>query len=57
MTTTAMFFDPCKTCYLREFCSDECARLGFSVDVPRSPRIDREAIAFVNRISMLPSKF
>lgn len=55
MTTTAMFFDPCKACSLREFCSDECARLGFSVDVPRSPRIDREAIAFVNRISMLPS--
>lgn len=29
---------PCKSCYLREWCSDECARLGFKIDSKYEPR-------------------
>ena len=27
------FINPCSDCPLREFCSDDCARLGFPIDV------------------------
>lgn len=30
--------DPCKACYLREWCSDECGRLGFNIDSRYAPR-------------------
>ena len=35
-----MYFeeDPCKACYLREWCSDECGRLGFKIDSRYAPR-------------------
>lgn len=56
MSYSSPLFDPCKVCALRPVCSDECARVGFSLDVPRSPRFDREAVAFVNQISMIPVK-
>lgn len=49
MTKSAMLFDPCKACSLREFCSDECARVGFAIDSPVAPRISSEARAAVAR--------
>lgn len=49
MTKSAMLFDPCKACALREFCSDECGRLGFAIDSPIAPRISPEARAAVAR--------
>ena len=27
------FLNPCSDCPLKEFCSDDCARLGFPIDV------------------------
>lgn len=27
------FINPCSDCPLKEFCSDDCARLGFPIDV------------------------
>lgn len=49
MSTKGMLFDPCKACALREFCGDECGRLGFAVDSPRAPRVSSEARAAVAR--------
>ena len=49
MNTSAVLFDPCKACSLREFCGDDCGRLGFDVDSPRAPRISPEARAAVAR--------
>lgn len=49
MTKSAMLFDPCKVCALRELCSDDCGRLGFAIDSPRAPRISSEARAAVAR--------
>ena len=30
--------NPCPSCPLLEWCSDECAQLGFKVDVPHAPK-------------------
>lgn len=49
MSTKGMLFDPCKVCALREFCGDECGRLGFAVDSPRAPRVSSDARATVAR--------
>lgn len=49
MNASVMLFDPCKACALREFCGDECGRLGFAVDSPRAPRVSSEARAAVAR--------
>lgn len=49
MNTSAVFFDLCKACALREFCGDDCGRLGFDIDSPRAPRISPEARAAVAR--------
>lgn len=49
MKTFAVLFDPCKACALREFCGDECGRLGFAIDSPSAPRISSEARAAVAR--------
>lgn len=52
MNKSAVLFDPCKACALREFCGDECGRLGFAVDSPRAPRVSSDARAAVARRSM-----
>ena len=49
MNKSVLLFDPCKACALREFCSDDCGRLGFAIDSPRAPRISSEARAAVAR--------
>ena len=49
MNKSAVLFDPCKVCALREFCGDECGRLGFAVDSPRAPRVSSDARAAVAR--------
>ena len=30
--------NPCRSCPLLEWCSDECAQLGFKVNVPHAPK-------------------
>ena len=52
MNKSAVLFDPCKVCALREFCGDDCGRLGFAVDSPRAPRVSSDARAAVARRSM-----
>lgn len=49
LNTSAVLFDPCKACALREFCGDDCGRLGFDIDSPSAPQISSEARAAVAR--------
>lgn len=34
----SLFVDPCKDCDLRDFCTDDCAKLLHPIDVKKEPK-------------------
>lgn len=53
------FADPCPNCELREFCSDECARVNYPLFVNREPKRFSEWLRYpvsLTTIPMIPAK-
>lgn len=48
------FADPCRNCELREFCSDECARVNYPLFVNREPKRFSEWLKFPVSNTIIP---
>lgn len=46
--------DPCPSCELREFCTDECARVNYPLFVNREPKRFSQWLKFPVSITVIP---